>query len=702
MARLSLCPMDISLRWLNRYLDPAGATAEEVEHALTYAGFPIEERRDLPGGDTFLDVEITSNRGDCLCHFGLAREVAARPGAKRSLAPPTWEEPKAGGQIGDALTLVNETPDVCPLFTARVIRYVKVGPSPAWLVELLEAVGQRSINNVVDVTNWLTLEYGNPSHVFDLHKLAGSTLVIRWAKDGEKLTTLDDKLRTLKSDELVVADADRAQSLAGVIGGADSEVSAATTDVVLEVACWDPATIRRAARRHAIRTDAGFRFERGVDPRTLHEASRRAAAMICELSGGTPCEGVLAEGRALPEPTVIDLRASRCRLLMGVPITPADMIVHLRALEIDVVQRDEDTLRCTVPAFRIDLTREVDLIEEVARVHGIDAIPIAEALPVVVTRPQESERAMQRIGAVLGGLGFYETITFSFISTGGAEPFVPEGLRPISVDDDRRKAEPTLRPSLLPSLLSCRRANRDAQVSVPGGIRLFEAASVYAEHDSDSRTVEFRSLTLLMDVPGESPGASDDDIQLGLRLVRGAVESVVQAIVGPDASLEIEPTPPTTRAWSPGAHASITLDGTHIGQLGLIDASIVASFGLDRPVVGAELALDPLIARYPPRAGVTALPEFPGIERDLSLVVDEDVAWARIAALVDDVSPEHLEGCAFVGVYRGKQIGAGRKSVTLRMRFRDPSRTLRHEEVDPGVEAIVNRARSQLGAELRA
>ncbi|MEZ6244027.1 MAG: phenylalanine--tRNA ligase beta subunit-related protein [Phycisphaerales bacterium] len=294
--------MDISLRWLNKYLAPGDVTADEADEALTHAGFPIETRETLASGDVRLDVEVTSNRGDVLCHVGCAREIAASGVASkpRQLMAPPIDRVPTQGKVSEALTLENREPGVCPLFTARVIRNVKVGPSPAWLIEALESVGQRSINNVVDVTNFITFELGNPCHVFDLKKLAGAKLVIRFANDGEALTTLDAKPRKLVKTDLVVADAQRPQSLAGVIGGADSEVDDSTTDVALEMATWDPVTIRTTARRLGIRTDAGHRFERGVDARTIEDAARRAAALICELTGGTLCDGELADGARSP------------------------------------------------------------------------------------------------------------------------------------------------------------------------------------------------------------------------------------------------------------------------------------------------------------------------------------------------------------------------------------------------------------------
>lgn len=699
--------MDISLAWLNRYLDPAGLSADEAEDLLTFAGFPIESRVDLPGGDVRLDVEITSNRGDCLSHIGLAREVAAcgPAGARRLVTPDESVPAPKGGAIGEHLALENRVPDACPRFTARLIRGVKVGPSPDWLVEALEAVGQRSINNVVDVTNWLTFEYGQPSHVFDLAKLAGQRLVIRWATEGEALTTLDGKPRKLRANELVVADAERAQSLAGVIGGADSEVSEATTDVVLEAATWDPVTIRDAARRHAVRTDASYRFERIVDPRTIDGPAARAAAMIVELAGGQLCEGVLDEGTPRPTTEPIVLRPAKCNALLGLELKPDEIMGLLRGLEIEAEPATDSTLRCTPPPFRPDLLREVDLIEEVARTRGYDAIPMQEKLSIRISPPQVSERARRELETTLTGLGFFEAVTFSFVSRARADVFMPEGQGRLEVSDERRKAEPALRPSVLPGLLACRKLNQDARNTRSGGIRLFETASTFAQGsdagDDGQGTIERRRLALLVDIPGEGRKRSLDDRQKGIRLIRGAVEAAAQALGGPDAPLEFAPATPTSGAWNPEAYAEVRLDGRAIGGLGLLADAVLAGEDLDVPVAVAEVEVEPLLALYPPRVNVTPPPAFPGIERDLSIVVGEDVTWSRVASIVRNEEPALLEAFWFIGTYRGKQLGAGLKSVTLRLRFRDPSRTLRHEEVDPQVSKLVEAMRSGVGAELR-
>ncbi len=706
--------MNISLAWLNQYLQPAAVSADDAQRALIEAGFPIESRETLPNGDTKLDVEITSNRGDCLSHLGLAREVAAKTG--RALVLPVFDSPATtGGPVADALVLDNPLHDVCPLFTARVIRGVKIGPSPDWLVQALEAVGQRSINNVVDVTNFITFEFGNPCHVFDLKKLAGATLRVRWAKDNEPLTTLDGKKRVLRSDELVVADASRAQSLAGVIGGQDSEVDASTTDVVFEMATWDPVTVRRAARRLQIRTDAGHRFERIVDARTIEFAARRAVAMIMKVAGGKLCEGVLSQGQPPADATDIRLRPARVQAIMGTAVEMQEIAKHLRAVgvEVEPIGRTTDAIRCIVPPHRPDLTREIDLIEEIARLRGLETIPTGEMLPVRVSPPQPSEVAIREVGAILTGQGFFETVTFSFVGRKHAQLFKVAEIELVEVDDERRGEEPVLRPSIIPSLLVCRRANQDAGARPEGGVRLFEFAATFGETKDDATrnakppkpgvSVEHRHLGLLIDVPNAGSGAKVglSEKQTGVRALRGAIESICRAVAGPVMPLEVVAMEPPCQAYDSAAFAGLKLGSKSIGTLGLISAATLKDFGIETPVVAAELHLESLLSFYPPRTHLTPLPAFPAIERDLSLIVGESVTWATVAEALSGAHVQRLEATNFVGTYRGTQVGVGKKSLTLRMRFRDPARTLRHEEVDPQVASVVELMKQRVGAEVR-
>ena len=711
--------MDISLAWLNQYLSEP-VSADEADELLTKAGLPIEERRTTDAGDTVLDVEVTSNRPDCLSHVGCAREIAAMSGPAhgggRELIHPAAgsPEPAAGPPIGELLSLENHAPEGCPLFTARVLSGCNIGPSPAWLAERLEAIGQRPINNAVDVTNFITHELGNPCHVFDLDRIAGGALIVRDARAGETLRTLDERDRTLEPGDLVVADAERPTSLAGIIGGAGSEVSAGTTRVVLEMATWDPIRVRTTARRLHIATDAAYRFQRGIDPRTIDPAAARAAELIAELTGGAIARGVLAAGASPPEPRRVTLRPSRVRALMGLDVPAGDQIRLLRDLGIEVEQIGDDELRCTVPPWRSrDLTREVDLVEEVARAVGFDRIGVGETIAVRVAPPQPRRAALTEIGRIMTGLGFDETVTFSFTTPARAGLMLAGDLRPVSVDDERRGDEPTLRPSVLAGLLACRKQNQDARATAAGEVRLFEVASAFAQHP-DGDSAERPTLAALLDAPAPAGGGkrSRIDTQAAVRAARATAESLVRACWGPGACLVTEPCAPDrgkpAELWRPDACARVRVgvlgedEPTVLGTLGLISDEAMAAFDLDHPVAALELELDELVRAYPPAASAAPLPAQPPIERDLSLIVHEPTAWAEIVELIGGLGLDRLVRVEFVGVFRGAQIGAGKKSVTLRLVFRDPDRTLRHEEVDPQIERVGEAARERLGAERRA
>ncbi|MBL8963980.1 MAG: phenylalanine--tRNA ligase subunit beta [Phycisphaeraceae bacterium] len=706
--------MKISLAWLNSYLAPADLTPDQAEDLLMHVGFPIESRETLPAGDTLLDVEVTSNRGDCLSHVGLAREIAVKTG--RSLVMPTADLPPpapGAGRVEDLVAIDNTCHDLCPMFTIRVIRGVKVGPSPEWLARAIESIGQRPISNVVDATNYVNFELGNPSHVFDLSRLAGPRIIIRRARHDEPLTTLDGKKRLLTTDDLVVADQGTAQGLAGVIGGADTQVTERTTDVLIEVATWSPSAVRSASRRHAVRTDSSHRYERIVDQRSLDFASRRLASIILATAGGLLCEGVLSAGSPPPSQRPIRLRTSRCTALIGVEIPPAQVEGTLRGLGIATEAApssggEQGALTCIPPHWRPDLTREVDLIEEVARVAGLDRIPVSPKVSVVVHPPNPRELALRELAAILVGMNFYETVTFSFVRPTHAEPFLAPGLRELRVDDERRGAEPTLRPSILPSLLACRRKNQDGDVVIPGGVRLFEFGPTFSQEiprDPASRgeVIQPRTFAMLMDVTGSGTAGkrTSDEVQSAIRAMRGVIESVIRALGGTRPSIEVAPADPPYPAWRTDAVARILVDGLAIGHFGVVSDQTTSAYGIECPVVAAEVLAAPLLDLFPPRTSVRPLPEFPAVERDLTLIVPENVRWAAVESLVREAAPERFESLAYVGAYRGKQVGDGKKSLTMRLWFRDAHRTLRREEVDPEIDSLVRLAGQRLGALVR-
>lgn len=677
--------MKTSLAWLNDYLDRPVAL-EEATRTLTDLGFPTETWEQVVGDDWAMEVEITSNRGDCLSHLGQARDLAAATG--RGLRVPTDEMPGAvAGTVGELTSVDHREPGLCPLYTARVIRGLRVGPSPDWLVKRLEAVGLRSVNNVVDVTNFVMLELGQPLHAFDMHRLDGQRIVVRRAASGEMFTAIDGSKHKLRDDMLVIADAQRPVAVAGVMGGLDSEVSPRTTDVLLESAIFAPLSVRQTSRALKLASDSSYRFERGVDPLGVDRASRRAAQLMVQLAGGQLADGVIAVGEPGASESAsrrVVLRTQRSDALLGFEIPPRRMVELLDRLGL-APEHDPQagSIACMVPSFRLDLQREVDLIEEVVRLHGLEHLPVRDKIEIMASRTPQEVAARQRLRDVLVAAGYHETITFSFLSRKIGEPFLPDGHRAVCVDDDRRKSEPMLRPSLLPSLLTVRKTNQDTgNVQV----RLFETASTFSL-DSGGRIVETQRLALLAD------GDADGQV---LRQVKGMLDELLRQLCG-DVPTKFEPA--DLPHLSSGAHWVVA--ERPIGVMGILDPTTQGLFGLQTPVVVAEVQLRTLLESYPPIRTLRELPRYPAIERDLSIVVNAVVPWADIEATVREAQPQWLDTVAFVTTYRGKPIAKGHKSVSLRLTFRDAQGTLRHDQIDPQVDAIMRLLKQDHGAELR-
>ncbi len=677
--------MKSSLNWLNRYLDKP-ASREAMVEAMTHAGFPIEEWEAVAistGEDWQLDVEVTSNRSDCLSHLGQAREFAAATGAQ--LVQPSFDLPEdASVKVHELTSVENTATDLCPVYTARVIQGVKVGPSPQWLVDCMEAVGLRSVNNVVDITNFVLLEMGQPLHAFDMNLLKENRIVVRKAKKGEAFVAIDGTKHELSDNMLVIADADKPVAVAGVMGGLDSEVNDQTTDILLESAVFEPLNVRRTSRTLKLSSDSSYRFERGVDPQGIERASQRAAALIVELAGGKLAQGVIRVGDDPASPKQIDLRVSRCQSLLGIELDAKQIAEYLNRLMLQPqVVEDGQLVRCTVPTYRLDLSREVDLIEEVARVHGLANIPVRERIEIVARPRQAVLKALDTLRDILTGQGFHEAMTFSFVGEKAGKAFLPRDHEPVMIGDDRRKAEPMLRPSVLPSLLTCRKLNQDAGNE---HVRLFETASVWSGNGQGIE--EHRELGMVLDAA---------DAQSALHALQQTLLNLVGQLMGrKDVAIE-----PAEHDWLEPA-AVVKVDGQPLATMGMIKPAIQKQFDLQTPVAAAIAPVEKLVANYPPKRTVQELPRFPGIERDLSILVDEATAWRDIAAQVEQAKPAMLECVDFLMTYRGKPIEKGRKSVSLRMLFRDASRTLRHDEVDPQMQEVITQLKKALNAELRA
>jgi phenylalanyl-tRNA synthetase beta chain len=674
-----------SVKWMNDYLEPP-ADADEQADLLTRAGFPLEEREPLSGADVRQDFEMTSNRGDCTCHVGLAREIAAISGRTLKVPRPALNAP--GAPAGLTVAVTNREPVLCPLYTARLIRGVTVRPSPGWIAERLEAINLIPRNNIVDASNFVLFELGQPTHVFDLAKLEGPEIIIRRGQGGERFLPIGEGAEeiTLSAEDLVIADARVPVAIGGVKGGALSAVTETTTDILIESATFDPVTVRNTSRRLGVESDSAYRFERGVHPGQVDAAAERLAELILETAGGELAEGVVYDGAPIPQLARVSMRPERCRALIGVPLDVDQMVAWLATLEFQP-EVAGDVIECTVPVHRLDIQREVDLIEEVGRMMGHDTLPVTETIEVRLAPPQSTELGRRAICDTLVGMGFVETVTHSLVGAQAAGAFLPPGaeaLRLDAGDGGRGGAESVLQPSVLPGVLRVLAHNHDNGVR---HLKLFETASTFTGGTGDH--VEQRMLALVSDL---------EHFDDGLRPLRGVVERIAAMALGPDTTVTVEPD--NAAPWfAPGAVVGI--DGRTVGRLGVLAADVGRQLGLDTPVAAAELQLEPLIERYPPDTEAHALPAFPAVERDISAVVGEDVTWRRLHEIVAGLGLEHLEAVEFVGAFRGRQIGAGRKSITVRLRFRAPDRTLVHESVDVQADAAMKAFESQLGAEIR-
>lgn len=684
--------MKITLDWLADYLQPKAPLAPDVvEQAFINAGLPLESNEPV-GTTHLLDVEVTSNRSDCLCHVGLAREYAALSSGTRTFHMPTYTCSEAGPPVTILTAVKVEDPLGCPYYSARVLQNVKIGPSPAWLVQRLENLGLRTVNNVVDVTNYVMMELGQPLHAFDFDTLHGQQIIVRRARAGEKIISIDGKTNTLDPSMLVIADADRPVAVAGVMGGKETEVTEKTTNILLESARFAPVIIRAQARALTLMSDSSYRYERGIDPAAAERASVRAAELILKTAGGTLAQGVIAVGQTAKPPVHVELRLARVAEVLGITIPPERIFSILSALEFAPEKISATTLRCTVPSHRLDVDREIDLIEEVARVHGYAHIPAHDRVIHPVQPEPVNLKAGRLIRQTLVASGFSETVTISFVDQAEAAMFLPAGVTAngggaIQVSDAVRKASNVLRPSLLPSLLQVRRTNQNAGIV---DVRIFEHAEVYYQPDATGQQPP-RQQKLI--------GLVGNDISE----VTAALELVVQR-VNPAAQLLVIP---ADLPWFvPGISATLQLQLANktvdLGSVGQFAPSVQERYDLRYPCAGAEVSWETLITAFQPIRRAKPLPRFPGITRDLSVVLDDAVRWSELVAAINAAGLPCLELVDFVGTFRNKQIGPGKKSLTLTLQFRDPNTTLRSEQVDAQMKSTLDLLATKFGATLRS
>ncbi|XXF81217.1 phenylalanine--tRNA ligase subunit beta [Myxococcaceae bacterium GXIMD 01537] len=660
-------------------------------------GAPIAEALGLD--DAVLEVNVTPNRPDALSHLGVAREVGVVTGA--AFKAPSPQPAEAGAPTAERVKVRIEEPARCPRYAARVVENVTVGPSPRWMQERLKACGVRAINNVVDVTNYVNLEYGQPLHAFDLEKLAGAELVVRCARKGEKLLTLDGKERALDMDDLVIADRDAAQAIAGVMGGGDSEVTQGTKRIVLESANFLPSTVRRSSKRHGLHTEASHRFERGADLDAVVPAIDRAAQLIAELSGGTVAPGRIDAYPSPQTPRRVTLRYARVEKVLGVSVPEAECRRILGALGFKGVEEGTGQTVFEVPRARVDVEREEDLLEEIARVYGYDNIParLPRGLSEVAPEPAQAE-AERRLRTALAGAGLSEVVNYSFVAPrslevlGGSEKPVAL-INPLSVEQS------VMRTSLLPGLLE--NLSRSVRHQVER-VAIYETGRAYFQDPEGGRgqrpaTREVARVAGL--VWGSRHGRmwTEKDARADFFDAKGAVEAVLRALRVEGVRFATSESP----EYHPRATASVALtDGTVLGRVGELHPRVTKALGLPEGVFAFELDTAPLYAAARLAPEYHSLPRFPAVLRDLAVVVPVELQNDEVRRVIREVGGPLVEEAWIFDVYTGKPIPEGRKNLAYAIRYRSPERTLTDAEVTEAHQRIIGEVNQRLGAALRA
>ncbi len=646
--------------------------------------------------DAVLVIDVTPNRPDCLSTLGVAREVAAILGTEvKRLSSEILETDEPSSKYASVLT---ENFDLCPRYCARVLTGVRVGPSPTWLKQRIELCGVRAINNIVDSTNYVLLEMGQPLHAFDLEKLKERRVVVRTAADGETILTLDGQERKLLADMLVIADARCPIAIAGVMGGANTEVDERTTCVLLESAYFKPSSVRRTARELGLSTEASYRFERGADPEAQAAAATRAAELMRALAGGEVKKGVIEASAAVPPRPEVRVRSSRVNLLLGTSF-PEDEIEDIYSrLGIQVVKKEENAVVLRPPSFRRDLLEEIDFVEEVARLFGYDRLPAPVTRAKLGAAKRDPWQVFEALTKnVLTALGFFEIITSDLISERRCRQIadllfdvpveVLKVLNPVSAERD------VLRPSLLAGLLECMARN---QTQKRDNIRLFEVGRVRRQGE-DGEAIERASLCLGMTGCSQQKAWDLSPREVDFYDMKGVVESYLSRL-GMERTLF---RPLQRPLFHQGRSTSIVVKGKEIGCVGELSESAYREFELRPRVIVSELDAEALVRLMGFSIKFRKLPVFPGSSRDISIIVDEGTTYEEVVSALGKKRPEILENIELFDVYRGEQIGPGKKSMAFSLRYRSKRGTLTDEEVEAAHLAIKSALIRDLACEIR-
>ena len=678
--------MKISLNWLKEYVD-VDVPLRELLDRLTMIGLVVEHAEER-GGDVILEVETYATRPDTLGHLGVAREVAAMLG--RPLKERTWPVEELAARTAELVDVQILDEDLCPRYCGLVVKGIKVGPSPDGMKARLEAMGLKPINNIVDVSNYVLFATGQPIHTFDLARLSGARIVVRRAKKGETIRTLDGRDVTLQPDMLVIADEKRPAAVAGVIGGEASAVSDATTDVFIESATFDPVSVRKTRKALELSTDASYRFERGADIGFAPQAAQMAASLLTAFGGRTSRE--IADVYPKPrKPKEIVLRGRRVADLLGA--APGRLFIEttLESLGFSLKSGANGVWRVQVPSFRVDIEHEADLVEEIARFYGYDKIPsVVPPLEVLDAGPSGGER-LRRLDVQLFHYGFDEVINLSFADP-EKEAVLASGRNPVAIRNPISSKAAVLRTTLLGGLLENTAWNLNRGVA---GVPIFEIGNVYAQLEGGpvERLTLGLSETGLLGVPGWK----DKPEPAQLFHVKGAVEAALAALRYAALTFD-EASHPFFEA---GSALAVAYKGEKIGVMGKVGDRILAAYGIPGPVFAAEIELAALFDKQPKPFEYLPLPKFPAVVRDLSFLVDRAVPYQEVKSAVEKMSVPYLEEFEIIDRYAGDPVPKDKAGLSLRFVYRNPKATLTAEDVDKAEHKLLMALKAALKIQLR-
>ena len=704
--------MKILYNWLKEHVDTS-ATPAELKERLSMAGLAVDAIEDTPAGP-LLDLDLTTNRADCLGHYGIAREVAALDRTRPK--PPSAKLKESAATVAQATRVDIQCPDLCGRFTARVVRGVRVGPSPDWLQQRLTALGHTPINNIVDATNYVMFELGHPLHAFDMDTLAEQRIVVRRPRTSESIRTLDDVDRALSTDMCLVCDAQRPVGIGGVMGGAATEISAFTKNVLLECAWFDPISIRRTSKALGLRTEASIRFERGMDPEMAELASRRCAELILQIAGGELLAGVVDVYPRKPQAEKIELTRKELLRVMGADVPDRDLEAILAALGFQPIRADATrgsagslmaSWDCRRPSWRNDVSREIDLVEEVARHYGFDKFPARLPAAKQPAARLPYAEADDRIRELLIGLGYQEIVSIPHVDAAHDALFRDPGITPVGLTNPIAEDASVLRSSGAVSMAAAIEWNLNRSQR---NLRLFEIGRRYSWPTSNgamkAAPLETRILTLGATGLAREQGVSERARDFSFADLKGDLERLGELVRGLTWA-------PASLPWLDPAHSALVIlseakdpsAGAAIGWAGHLARRVADRFKLRQDVFLAELALDPLCSGHRAtraRLHFTPLPRFPAVERDFSLVLADGTSFEQVAGVIRSLAIPELERVEAVDLFRGQHIPSGKFSLLVRVTFRSHTATLTLPQVEDFSTRIVRALEQQLSAVLRS